>query len=71
MGGFKHGDILANILKGLEPLTACRWSAHTELAANLGVEGGTYPPIGQEKDSLGDADAGRGTGCRQSWEDRP
>ena len=35
MGGFKHGDILANVLKSLEPLTARRWSAHTEFVANL------------------------------------
>src|SRR5438552_2672106 len=69
--GFKRCDVLPNILKGLEPLAACRWSAHTQFPANLGVEGGTYSPIREQKNSLGDANARRGSRCRQPRKDRP
>src|SRR5437899_979476 len=71
MGALKRGDILGDVLKGLEPFRAGSWPSYAEVASNSRVKRRANPPVRQEKNRLRDADARRVVGPPQAQKDAP
>ena len=53
----KLGDVFADTFQDANPGDRRLWLADAQRGANLGIEGGPDPAVGEEKDGLGNADA--------------